>query len=53
MVSETKHPTVTMPPEMVDAIDDQLEYGESRAGWIREAVRQRLSGEDADADVDG
>lgn len=37
-----KDVTVPMPEEMVEAIENQLEYGDSRAGWIREAVQQRL-----------
>lgn len=34
--------TVPMPGSLVDAVEDQLGYGDSRAGWIREAIRQRL-----------
>lgn len=37
-----------MPGSMVDAVDGQLEYGDSRAGWIRDAVSQRLEREDVD-----
>lgn len=47
-----KDVTVPMPQELVDAIDKQLEYGDSRSAWIREAARERLErdaeGEDAD-----
>lgn len=37
-----KDVTVPMPGELVDEIDDELGYGDSRAAWIREACRQRL-----------
>jgi len=35
--------TVSLPADWVDEIDDQLEYGDSRSAWIREAVRLRLA----------
>lgn len=35
-------PTVPMSDEMKTAIESQLRYGDSRAEWIREAIRQRL-----------
>ena len=41
-MSDRKDITVPMPQELKDQIDDQLEYGDSRSEWIREAVRQRL-----------
>ena len=34
--------TVPMPKELRDEIDKQLEYGDSRSEWIRQAIRQRL-----------
>lgn len=40
-----KDVTVPMPGDLVEEIDDQLGYGDSRAAWIREAVRQRLERE--------
>jgi len=43
-----KDVTVPMPGDMVDEIDDLLGYGDSRAAWIREAVRQRLEREVAE-----
>jgi metal-responsive CopG/Arc/MetJ family transcriptional regulator len=30
-------------PEVVDVLDEQLEYGDSRSEFIREAVREKLS----------
>lgn len=41
-MDDRKDVTVPMPGDMVDRIDGQLEYGDSRAGWIREAVEERL-----------
>lgn len=40
-----KDVTVPMPGDWVEQIDGQLGYGDSRAAWIREAVRQRLEQE--------
>lgn len=37
-----KDVTVPMPGDWVDAIDDQLEYGDSRSAWIRDAVQEKL-----------
>jgi len=34
--------------ELVDAIESELEYGDSKSDWIREAIRQRLGAEDLD-----
>ena len=34
--------TVFVPPAEVDAIEAQLEWGDSRSEWVREAIRQRL-----------
>lgn len=44
-MEDRKDVTVPMPGEMVEEIDEQLQYGDSRAGWIREAVCQRLEQE--------
>lgn len=41
-MARKRTPTVTMPDELVDKIDDHLEYGDSRSGWIRAAARKRL-----------
>lgn len=40
-----KDVTVPMPGDWVNAIDEQLEYGDSRSAWIREAVRAKLRSE--------
>lgn len=40
--------TVPMPGAWVDAIDEQLEYGDARAAWIRDAVKQRFEREGID-----
>jgi len=34
--------TVPLPGELNDAIEGELEYGDAKAEWIREAIRQRL-----------
>lgn len=39
--------TVPMPQSMVDEIAAELDYGDSRAEWIREAVREKLDREGA------
>jgi len=44
-MEDRKDVTVPMPGELVDDIDGRLGYGDSRAEWIREAVRQRLQRE--------
>ena len=36
---------VFLPPEMNDNIEDHLEYGDSKSGWIRDACEQRLKRE--------
>lgn len=42
--------TVPMPEQMVEEINEQLEYGDSRAAWIREAVRAELDQSDTETD---
>jgi hypothetical protein len=37
--------TVPMPASLVDDVESELEYGNSRAEWIREAIRMRLAEE--------
>jgi len=32
--------------ELVEQIESQLEYGDSKSDWIREAIRQRLADDD-------
>jgi len=49
-MARKRTPTVTMSAELVDKIDEQLEYGDSRAAWIRAAVRERLRREGAQTD---
>lgn len=44
-MEDRKDVTVPMPASLVDAIEGQLGYGDSRAGWVREAARQRLARE--------
>lgn len=35
-----------MPKDLRDAIDSQLEYGDSRSQWIREAIVEKLERDD-------
>ncbi len=44
-MANRKDVTVPLPKDAVDEIDGKLSYGDSRAGWIREAVYQRLERE--------
>jgi metal-responsive CopG/Arc/MetJ family transcriptional regulator len=37
--------TVPMPGSLVDEVEAELEYGNSRAEWIRTAVEMRLEHE--------
>jgi len=45
-----KDVTVPLPEDAVDEIEEKLSYGDSRAGWIREAVYQRLEREGVDTE---
>lgn len=37
--------TVSLPPELAEQINEQLDYGDSRSEWIREAIKLRLETE--------
>lgn len=55
-MTDKKEVTVPMDDSLHDAIVDELEYGDSKAGWIREAIRERLKAEGEladDAEPDG
>ena len=45
--------TVPMEQALVDEIDGELTYGDSRSEWIRAAVREKLAAESAEAETDG
>jgi len=45
--------TVPMEQSLVDDIDAELTYGDSRSEWIRNAIREKLAREQADAETDG
>jgi Arc/MetJ-type ribon-helix-helix transcriptional regulator len=32
-----------VPEEIADAIEERLEYGDSKSAWVRDAVRMRLA----------
>ena len=44
-MSGRKDVTVPLPEDAVNEIEENLSYGDSRAGWIREAVYRRLERE--------
>jgi len=48
-MQDRKDISVCMPGELDAAIKDHLSYGDSKSEWIREAIRQRLNQDDADA----
>jgi len=41
----TERVDVYLPPEVVSAVEDRLDYGDSMSGWVREATRRRLARE--------
>ena len=42
-MSESKQDVhVFLSPSLNDTIEEQLDYGDSKSAWIREAIRQRL-----------
>lgn len=43
---------VYLESETVEAIENQLAYGDTKSGWIRDACRERLESEQACADTD-
>jgi metal-responsive CopG/Arc/MetJ family transcriptional regulator len=45
--------TVPMEQSLVDEIDSELTYGDSRSEWIRNAIREKLAREEAEAETDG
>jgi len=51
-MQDRKDISVCMPGELDAAIKDHLSYGDSKSEWIREAIRQRLNQDDADAGPD-
>ena len=44
---ETSRPSVSMPSEMLEEIEDRREKGTSRSEYIRDAVQARFQEEDA------
>jgi len=49
-MQDRKDITVPIPGELDAAIESELEYGDHKSEWVREAIRQRLDAEPADAD---
>ena len=42
-MEQRKDVTVPMEQALVDEIDGELTYGDSRSEWIRDAVREKLA----------
>lgn len=42
------NPSVSIPDDLLDKVDDELDYGDSRSEWIQEAIREKL-----ERDTDG
>lgn len=42
--------TVPVPGEVDELIEQELSYGDSKAGWVREAILQRLEREGVDVE---
>lgn len=39
-------PTVSLPADIDEAIEERLDYGDSKSDWIREACEMRLAGDE-------
>lgn len=54
-MEERKDVTIPMEKALVDDIDGQLTYGDSRSEWVRNAIREKLARErdEAAAETDG
>ena len=56
-IENRKDITVPMDESLVEEIHDELGYGDSRAEWVRRAVRKELdrvkNNDEADGDTDG
>ena len=38
--------SISIPEDLKDEVDDQLEYGDSRSGWIQDAIEMKLEQQD-------
>lgn len=36
-------PSFNMDQDLLDELDSTLEYGDSRSGWVRDAIRMKLA----------
>jgi len=36
-------PSFNMDQDLLDRLDSKLEYGDSRSGWVRDAIRMKLA----------
>jgi len=49
-MSDDRHcASVRLPESLNDAIEEELDYGDSKDSWIREACRRRLDEDRSDA----
>ncbi|MDQ2053203.1 ribbon-helix-helix domain-containing protein [Halobellus sp. H-GB7] len=45
--------SISLSEELVDEVDDRLEYGDSRSEWIEEAVVEKLERESTGDSAEG
>ena len=38
--------SISLPEELIEEINDRLEYGDSRSEWIKEAIELKLESEE-------
>lgn len=42
--------TISIPDDLKEAVEEELEYGDSRSEWIQVAIEQRLESERGDSE---
>jgi len=52
-MEERKDITVPMEKALVEEIGEELDYGDSRAAWIRQAIREKLERDRAGGNESG
>lgn len=45
--------TISLPEELVEKVNDQLDYGDNRSAWIREAIEMRFEAEGVEGNGNG
>lgn len=51
--SDIVRPTVSLPKDLDEEIEERLDYGDSKSAWIRETIEMRLAGELTNGDENG